>query len=139
MRFQESAPCSERCMVQRTVPASAHPVRRSILANMSRSVVDRIQEAVRNGLPRAGRALLAVSGGADSMVLLHAANAVRKPAELVVATFDHGSGPHAAAAADLVERVAISLGVSVVVGRGSAAGRPTEAAWRGSRLAFLRA
>src|SRR5690242_7523010 len=65
---------------------------------MKGSAVDRIQEAVNDALPRAERSLLAVSGGIDSMVLLDAARAVRPPAEIIVATFDHASGPHAKAA-----------------------------------------
>jgi tRNA(Ile)-lysidine synthase len=105
---------------------------------MKGSIVDRIQAAVKAGLPTDARALLAVSGGIDSMVLLHAGGAVRDPIQLVVATFDHGSGPHATMAADLVERAALSAGVSVVVGRGTTPERPSEARWRDDRLSFLR-
>jgi tRNA(Ile)-lysidine synthase len=100
-------------------------------------LVDRIQAGVRQGLPP--RPLLAVSGGIDSMVLLHAATAVRPAADLVAATFDHASGPHSAAAADLVERAAMSAGVPIVIGVGERLDRPSEAAWRDARLAFLRA
>jgi tRNA(Ile)-lysidine synthase len=106
---------------------------------MKGSIVDRIQAAVKAGLPSESRSLLAVSGGVDSMVLLHAATAVREPRDLVVATSDHGSGPHAAKAADLVERVALSAGLSFVIGRGIPTARPSEAGWRDQRLAFLRA
>jgi tRNA(Ile)-lysidine synthase len=101
--------------------------------------VARIQRAVAEGLPEDRRSLLAVSGGIDSMVLLHAATAVRHPADLVVATFDHGTGEQAKRAVGLVERVAMSAGVSVVVGRGEPMERPTEAGWRHSRIAFLTA
>ena len=98
-----------------------------------------IQRAVREGIPAEGRSLLAVSGGLDSMVLLHAAMAVRLPAVLVVATFDHATGEHASRAVDLVERTALSAGVAVVIGRGQAVERPSEAGWREQRMAFLRA
>jgi tRNA(Ile)-lysidine synthase len=106
---------------------------------MKGSVVDRIQRTVSDALPRQERSLLAVSGGVDSMVLLHAAQAVRPPAEIVVATFDHASGPHAAAAVDLVQRVSMSAGIPVVVGRGTPRNDPSESEWRSDRLAFLRA
>jgi tRNA(Ile)-lysidine synthase len=105
---------------------------------MSGAIVDRIQAAVNAGLASDERSLLAVSGGIDSMVMLHAATASR-PDRVAVATFDHGSGPHSARAVDLVGRVAMSAGVSIVVGRGTAAERPSEAAWRDARVSFLRA
>lgn len=84
--------------------------------------------------------LLAVSGGPDSMVLLDAAAAVHPRSALTVATFDHGTGRAATAAAALVARRACELGIPAVVGRGST--RPTEtateAAWRAERWRFLR-
>ena len=82
--------------------------------------------------------LVAVSGGPDSMVLLDAAAAVRSPASLVVATFDHGTGRAAAAAASLVARRARELGVTSVTGRGRSGAGATEAAWRAERWRFLR-
>jgi tRNA(Ile)-lysidine synthase len=105
---------------------------------MSGPVVQRIQDMVSERLP-AERSVLAVSGGVDSMVLLHAAIATRAAGSIVVATFDHASGPHSAAAVDLVQRVSMSAGVPVVIGQGVAIERPSEAAWREVRLAFLRA
>lgn len=85
------------------------------------------------------RLLLAVSGGLDSSVLLHAAAAWRPPGvELTVATFDHGTGEAARRAAALVEREARALGLPVVRGRARVAGA-TEAAWRHARWRFLRA
>lgn len=102
------------------------------------TTTSRIQQAVLSGTPDE-RAVLAVSGGIDSMVMLHAAAAVLPTQRIVAATFDHGSGLHAVAAADLVERVAMSYGVTVVIGRGRAVDRPSEASWREARLSFLRA
>jgi tRNA(Ile)-lysidine synthase len=106
---------------------------------MSRLVVQRIQASVDAALPAGGRSLLAVSGGVDSMVMLHAAAVVRPAERLVVATYDHASGPHSQAAADLVERTAVDAGISFVMSRGVPEERPSEAAWRDARLRFLRA
>lgn len=102
------------------------------------TTMDRIQQAVHACLPDE-HAVLAVSGGLDSMVMLHAAATVLPRQRIVVATFDHGSGLHAVAAANLVERVAMSHGVTVVIGRAGPVDRPSEASWREARLAFLRA
>src|ERR1041385_8654798 len=106
---------------------------------MKGSAIDRIREAVKDALPAGARALLAVSGGIDSMVLLHAATSVRDTKDLMVATFDHASGPHSATAVALVERTAMSAGIAVVIGRGPPQHDPSEADWRNDRLAFLRA
>lgn len=82
--------------------------------------------------------VLAVSGGADSMVLLHAAAVMHSPATLAVATFDHGTGAHATQAAALVRDVAARLHLRCHVGRAGTPGR-TEAEWRAARWQFLRA
>ncbi len=80
--------------------------------------------------------VLAVSGGADSMALLHAM--VRwAPARIAtVATFDHGTGEYAREAASLVVATARRWGVPVVRQR---AVKPatTEAGWREARWGFL--
>lgn len=83
-----------------------------------------------------GRVLLAVSGGRDSMTMLHVATAVARDAISAVATFDHGTGAHAARAAALVRSTAGALGVPVVSGTAVHVGR-TEAEWRAARWAFL--
>lgn len=80
--------------------------------------------------------VLAVSGGADSMALLHAM-ARWAPAQLrAVATFDHGTGEAARRAARFVAAEARRLGVPVVCGRDPAPAR-SEAGWREARWAFL--
>lgn len=72
------------------------------------------------------------------MALLHAVARWRpRRLGLVVATYDHGTGPAAARAARLVRREARRLGIPVVVGRGQLAGGD-EAAWREARWRFLR-
>lgn len=85
--------------------------------------------------------VLAVSGGLDSMALLHAMAAVARGRVATVATFDHGTGRAATAAAAHVAREATALGLPVVVGRAGdelPGGDGREAAWRRARYAFLR-
>ena len=82
-----------------------------------------------------GRYLLAVSGGRDSMALLDAFARWRADA-CAVATFDHGTGRAATAAAELVEAEASARGVPVVSG-GTESVPPTEASWRQARWRFL--
>ncbi|HEU5186489.1 MAG TPA: tRNA lysidine(34) synthetase TilS, partial [Gemmatimonadaceae bacterium] len=96
-----------------------------------------VTRAVRAELER-GPAVLAVSGGRDSMVLLEAAARVAPERVAVVATFDHGTGEAATSAASLVEARARSLGLEARRGL-SAAPATTEAAWRAQRMEFLRA
>jgi tRNA(Ile)-lysidine synthase len=81
--------------------------------------------------------VLAVSGGADSMVM--AALLVERDPSLVaaIATFDHGTGTAARASAELVAEWAAARGLAFRVGRASGL-RRTEAAWRQARWAFLR-
>src|SRR3954464_3753732 len=90
-------------------------------------------------LPQKGSAVLAVSGGVDSMCLLDAAARAREAlaCELVVATFDHASGPHSGRAADFVARAASRYGLPVVIGRAREVVR-SESAWREARWEFLR-
>ena len=96
---------------------------------------DRIGRAV-DALP-AGRYLLAVSGGRDSMVLLDAF-ASRRHDVVSVATFDHASGAAATRAARLVEREVARRSVPFITGRGHEGDARTEAAWRAARWTFLR-
>jgi tRNA(Ile)-lysidine synthase len=106
---------------------------------MTDALVDRMRQAVAAKMPAAEPALLAVSGGIDSMVLLDVVLATRPPGTFRVATFDHASGPHTALAVELVERVVLGAGASVMIGRSLSVDRSSEASWRNSRLAFLRA
>ena len=64
-----------------------------------------------------GRYLLAVSGGRDSMVLMDAFAAVRTDDIAAVATFDHGTGPHAVKAVSHVERETKRRGLTVHTGK----------------------
>lgn len=94
-----------------------------------------VLEAV-GGMP-VGRWLLAVSGGRDSMVLLHAMAAVRPAEVAAVATFDHGTGVQARRAAALVEREGERLGLRVITGTANPGLPFNEGAWRAARHAFL--
>ncbi|HEY0971907.1 MAG TPA: tRNA lysidine(34) synthetase TilS [Gemmatimonadales bacterium] len=97
-----------------------------------------LRRALDRALGRRSSVVLAVSGGLDSMVLMHAVAAWR-PAGLAVtvATFDHGTGDAATKAARLVRREARGLGLPVVAGRAWRAGR-NEDEWRRARWRFLR-
>jgi tRNA(Ile)-lysidine synthase len=105
---------------------------------MTDALVDRIRQVVSIELGDAGSTMLAVSGGIDSMVLLDAAIATCPVGAFRVATFDHASGPHSGRAVDLVQRVSLTAGATVIVGRSMAPARPSEASWRDGRLSFLR-
>ena len=94
----------------------------------------RVAAAIR-GLP-AGRYLLAVSGGRDSMVLLDAFARFRSDA-VAAATFDHGTGPAAVKAALLVELEGTRRSIAVVSGRRADTAVSGEAAWRAARWEFL--
>jgi tRNA(Ile)-lysidine synthase len=97
---------------------------------------DSLPLAVADAL-HARRVILAVSGGRDSMSLMHAALRHARDSVACVACFDHGTGPHARRALALVRRSAAKLGVEVVSARATTVGR-TEAEWRAQRWSFLR-
>ena len=85
--------------------------------------------------------VLAVSGGLDSMALMHAMAAVARSRIALVATLDHGTGPAASRAAAHVTRTALALRLPVVVGRADGPERHAdgrEAAWRRERYRFLK-
>ncbi|MBZ5640885.1 MAG: tRNA lysidine(34) synthetase TilS [Acidobacteriia bacterium] len=95
-------------------------------------------------LPKSGTVLAAVSGGADSVALLHllAHFAARRPIRIVVAHLDHALRRGSAADRRFVERLASGLGLACLADRRPVAGlrrrdeSPEEAARR-VRRAFL--
>lgn len=101
---------------------------------------DAVLRAAASALSGRDRVVLAVSGGLDSMVLLHsvAASLLHRPTSVLVATFDHRTGPHAAKAAKIVRKTAESRGLPVVVGTATES-RSKEHEWRDERWRFLRA
>lgn len=123
--------------------------------------VARVESAVGSAMREAPapRLVLAVSGGRDSMVMLDAMVRDWRARVACVATFDHGTGAAASAAAALVEQRARELGVAVRRAKMKGAGhddaggggggertgregarRPhCEASWREARWRFLRA
>ena len=118
-------------------PDPARVNRDAIHSGMRASVVDTVESAVRETLGSRDRIVLAVSGGLDSMVLLQAAASTVPDRIAAVATFDHGTGPHATAAAALVQARAAHHGFRTISGRATAAAS-TEAEWRAARWRFLR-
>ena len=98
-----------------------------------------VDGAVEAALGSCERAILAVSGGLDSMVLLTAAAKLpaRKRRGITVATFDHGTGKAAGRAAALVVRCASESGFACVAGRAATVGTREEE-WRRARWEFLR-
>jgi tRNA(Ile)-lysidine synthase len=116
--------------------------------------LDRLADAVDRGcaalaIPDDAALLLAVSGGADSMALLHgAATLVRSRTRrwrLAAAHLDHGLRPESAVDARFVAEAAAALGVPCEMGRADVAalarseGRSLEEAGREARYRFLEA
>ncbi len=99
--------------------------------------IEGVLTRVRDALAERPRVVLAVSGGLDSAVLLDAASRVAARERLLVATFDHGTGPEATRAVEHVLAVCATLGVRARAGR-AAAGLRGELAWRTARWSFLR-
>jgi len=95
----------------------------------------------RHEMVRCGEVIaVAVSGGLDSVVLLHVLCALRERfgVRLVVATVNHGLRETAAEDARFVRDLASSLGLPVYAGSVLVpAGRGVEEAARGERLAYL--
>ena len=97
-----------------------------------------VESAVGSALSNCAHAVLAVSGGLDSMALLTAASRLpaRARRNILIATFDHGTGKAAGKAAALVGRYASRCGFLCVTGHASTVGSK-EAEWRRSRWKFL--
>lgn len=105
----------------------------------ARAVPDRIVSAVSDALRSSGPLVLAVSGGRDSMALMHAVvEAGLAPQIAAVATYDHGTGSSATDAVALVARAARSANLTVEAGRADVPLAASEASWRTARLEFLR-
>ncbi len=121
----------------RSVNQRRRPPRAEYIWDVStvRSVTG-LHEVVLAALPAAGRLVLAVSGGIDSMVLLEVLRRTNRSRIACVATFDHGTGPSARRAVALVRRYCSGPSIPLVEGRGG--GAVGEAGWREARYAFLR-
>jgi tRNA(Ile)-lysidine synthase len=95
-----------------------------------------IEDSVAAQLGNEARVVLAVSGGIDSMVLLHAAARVARRRICAVATFDHGTGSAAKDAVALVRAVAWTHRLVSVAGVASDQSTD-EDALRKARFGFL--
>src|ERR1700694_134076 len=97
-----------------------------------------LESVVGSALADCAHAVLAVSGGLDSMVLLTAASRPppRARRNILVAPLDHGTGKAAGKAAALVARHAFRSGFLCVTGRASTIGTK-EDEWRRGRWAVL--
>jgi tRNA(Ile)-lysidine synthase len=105
---------------------------------MRDGAVRAIELSVRKLLARRSRLVLAVSGGADSAVLLDAVARLRSSRHrIVVASVDHGTGDVATEATAQAVATAARHGLPAISER-LILERPGEAAWRAARWAFLR-
>jgi tRNA(Ile)-lysidine synthase len=86
-----------------------------------------------------GRALVAVSGGPDSVALLDLLHATREShqLELIVAHFDHGIHPESAAVAERVGELAASYDLACESGRAELGAAASETVARAARYAWL--
>jgi len=78
--------------------------------------------------------ILAVSGGVDSMVLLHT---FRNESDVVVAHFDHGTRPSSKADAEFVRKIAKSYGLPFFLGSAKLGPNVSEEQARISRYEFF--
>jgi tRNA(Ile)-lysidine synthetase-like protein len=90
-----------------------------------------------NDLPRSGSYVVAVSGGVDSVVLLHLLSK-QKELDLVVAHFDHGIRNNSAVDRKFVEKLATSYNLPFVFEEGNLGPTSSEAEAREARYGFLR-
>jgi tRNA(Ile)-lysidine synthase len=108
------------------------------MGNRPDEEVDAVLRAAASVLNARERVVLAVSGGLDSMVLLDSVAAVNgATTSVLVATFDHRTGPHSARAVRAVQRAAGLRGLGCVVGV-AAERSARESEWRDERWRFLR-
>ncbi len=112
------------------VPTSAIPEERLPTSDILRAA---LEVASANS---EGDFVLAISGGRDSMALLHAMARWAPHRIKAVATYDHGTGSYATDAASLVAAEARRLGLTTVRERARSV-MTTEAQWRDARWAFL--
>ncbi|MGH7534775.1 MAG: tRNA lysidine(34) synthetase TilS, partial [Gemmatimonadales bacterium] len=102
-------------------------------------LLDRFQTHLTHLALPPGRALVAVSGGPDSVVLLdllHRTSASHR-LELIVAHVDHGIHPASSVVAGRVERLARELGLPVEIGRLNLGPDAGETRAREQRYAWL--
>lgn len=87
-----------------------------------------------------GKYIVAVSGGVDSMALLHILAKRQEPkakSQLVVAHFNHGIRPESGLDEQLVQKMALNYGLPVEVGYGYLGAGASEEKARKARYSFL--
>lgn len=108
------------------------------IAPMDTQAVRAIESSVKSLLNRRNRLVVALSGGADSSVLLHAIARLRSPQHhIVAAVVDHGTGAAATEATALAVSSAALMGFPAISERLELA-RHDEASLRAGRWFFLR-
>ena len=134
MRLQGRSPVSKFA----SSVVAERELRKSLPAEDHIPVADALRAALDVAVSKApGKLVLAVSGGRDSMTLLHALARWFPRAVAAVATYDHGSGVAATDAAGLVAAEGRRLGLTVIRERARSIA-PTEDAWRTARWSFLK-
>ena len=100
---------------------------------------DEVTRSVSSAFNGLERVLLAVSGGLDSMVLLHASASLPRSSRrrFRVASFDHRTGDAAKRATQRVGKAARAAGLEFVAGAASTR-HSSEHEWRQERWSFLR-
>ncbi|MBM4188711.1 MAG: tRNA lysidine(34) synthetase TilS [Gemmatimonadetes bacterium] len=101
-------------------------------------LVSHVAAALESLAPGPATALVAVSGGGDSVALLDVLSSIRnRSLEIVAAHFDHGIHPDSGKVAERVVSLAARLGVDCLVGRGSLGAGASETAARVARRTWL--
>ena len=120
----------------------AKPLHAIVPESVGRDIPTRFLEAWADlgPLPAWRRLLVAVSGGTDSLALLHLLHETRigHRLELIVAHVDHGIHPDSGVVARRVEEAASALGLPLVVGRLELGRGASETRAREARHAWLR-
>jgi tRNA(Ile)-lysidine synthase len=103
------------------------------------SLIDRFRRHLVELAPAPGRALVAVSGGLDSLALLDllVATSDDHPLDLVVAHVDHGIGENSAAIAERVREAAVRYSVPFEIERLALGSSATETTAREARYRAL--
>ncbi len=95
----------------------------------SRELVKRVEENCRPYLSAMTTAVVGVSGGPDSLALLHILRQVMDPERLVVAHLHHGLRPEADAEMQMVVDTAVAWGLPMVIDRQDVTGLARQQGW----------
>jgi tRNA(Ile)-lysidine synthase len=109
---------------------------------MDAGLVDRFEAGLDRHprlIPEGSTVLVSLSGGPDSMALLHLLTRVRdrRRLHLAAAHFDHKVRPESTGQARLVAERSAELGVPCAIGQADSRMTPTQAGFREARYAYL--